>query len=63
MNNLAGNPEYSKVQKQMEQRLLQWIKETDDPFETGKRDPETGILQLGQRFTNKKWTEIEDAKS
>lgn len=53
--NLAGKKEYGKIQAKMESRLQQWIKETDDPFETGKRHPETRILQLGQEFTHEKY--------
>jgi arylsulfatase A-like enzyme len=48
LENLAGNPEYTAIQQQLEQRLQQWIGETDDPFETGNRDSATGILQQGQ---------------
>jgi len=55
MRNLAGDPEYKAIQNQMEQRLQQWIEETEDPFETGERDPETGILLLGQRFIHEKY--------
>lgn len=39
----------------MEARLQQWIAETDDPFETGRRLPVTDMLDLGQRFTNEDW--------
>ncbi|MBT7066072.1 MAG: DUF4976 domain-containing protein [Verrucomicrobia bacterium] len=57
MKDLAGKPEHKEIQAQLEQRLQQWIKETDDPFETGERDPKTGMLRLGQRFTHEKWTD------
>jgi len=56
MNNLAGHPEYADIRKQMEQRLQQWIGETGDPFDTGERDPETGILILGQEFSHEYYT-------
>ncbi len=56
MKNLAGSPEHKEIQVQLEQRLQQWIMDTDDPFETGERDPKTGMLCLGQRFTHEKWT-------
>jgi len=46
MKNLAGDPDHAEIQQQLEQRLQQWIKETDDPFDTGQRDPETGVLLL-----------------
>jgi arylsulfatase A-like enzyme len=55
INNLAGNPEYALIQEKMEQRLQQWIEDTADPFETGERDPTTGMLCLGQEFTHMKW--------
>ena len=55
MKNLADNPEFAAVQERMEQRLRQWIEDTGNPFETGERDPVTGILQLGQTFTHEKW--------
>ena len=55
MNNLAGEPEYSEIQAQLEARLRRWIAETGDPFETGDRDPRTGMLLLGQQFTHEKW--------
>jgi arylsulfatase A-like enzyme len=55
MQNLAGSPEHKEIQVQLEQRLQQWIKDTDDPFEAGERDPKTGMLHLGQTFTHQKW--------
>lgn len=56
MRNLAGNPEYADIEKQMERRLQQWIEETGDPFDTGEGDPETGILLLGQKFIHERYT-------
>jgi arylsulfatase A-like enzyme len=55
MANLAGKPEYAPVQEQLEARLQRWMRETGDPFETGERDPETGMLLLGQQFTHERW--------
>ena len=52
MVNLAGREECAGIEGQMEDRLQQWIGDTDDPFETGARDPQTGILQLGQSLTS-----------
>ena len=52
---LAGNPEYKQVQDQMERRLQKWIADTEDPFETAPRDPETGIVQIGQYYTHEKY--------
>jgi hypothetical protein len=55
MTNLAGSAEYSAIQQQLEQRLQRWITETEDPFDTGDRDPATGMLCLGQEFTHEKY--------
>ena len=55
LKNLAGKKEFAEVQQRMEERLRRWIAETNDPFETGARDPETGMLTLGQEFVNEKW--------
>jgi arylsulfatase A-like enzyme len=55
MKNLAGDPEYGAIRQQMEQRLQEWMQDVGDPFETGVRDRETGMLELGQRFTHAKW--------
>ena len=55
MRNLIGNPEYAEVERQMEERLQRWIKETNDPFDTGKRLPITEMLDLGQAFSAKRW--------
>ncbi len=57
MKNLAGKPEHKEIQAELEQRLQRWFVDTDDPFETGERDPKTGMLRLGQRFTHEKWTD------
>ena len=56
MRNLAENPDHKDIQAWLEQRLRRWIKDTDDQFETGERDPKTGMLRLGQEFTHQKWT-------
>ncbi len=55
LRNLAGKKEYADIQQQMEERLRRWMRETGDPFETGPRDPKTGMLILGQEFVNEKW--------
>lgn len=55
LTNLAGRNEYAAIQQRMEARLQRWIAETHDPFDTGPRDPKTGMLDLGQEFTNDKW--------
>jgi arylsulfatase A-like enzyme len=55
MQNLAGKPAAKQLQNRMEDRLQQWMQDTDDPFDTGERDPETHMLQLGQKFSNAKW--------
>ncbi len=55
MNNLYGKPEYKDVTEALEARLKQWMRDTNDPFETGARDSETGMLLLNQEFTDEKW--------
>ena len=55
MNNLAERDEYKKIETNLEKRLQRWIAETDDPFDTGERDPKTGMLVLGQKFTHEKY--------
>ncbi len=55
MNNLAGRKEYAEIRARMEARLQQWMAETKDPFDTGPRDPQTGMLKLGQEFASEKW--------
>ena len=40
------------LRKQLERRLGQWIRETGDPFDTGERLGETGMLDLGQACTS-----------
>jgi arylsulfatase A-like enzyme len=55
MNNLAGKKDHSETERNLEARLQKWMSETDDPFDTGERDPETGMLLLGQEFTHEKY--------
>ena len=55
LNNLWDNPEYAEVQETLEARLKKWLDDTHDPFDTGARDPKTGMLLLGQEFTHEKW--------
>ena len=52
MKNLAGDPAYRQIQDDCEARLQRWMEETGDPFDTGPRDPKTGMLLLGQRFNH-----------
>jgi arylsulfatase A-like enzyme len=66
MNNLLWRNPYKKsvpddweerliLQEKMESLLQDWIKKTNDPFDTGERDPKTGMLCLGQKFTHDKY--------
>jgi len=55
MRNLVDDPEYADVQADLEARLKRWIEETRDPFETGERDPRTGMLLLGEEYNDEKW--------
>ena len=52
MLNLADDPSYSDVRSRLEARLLKWMDDTDDPFDTGARSPDSGILELGQSFNH-----------
>ena len=55
MNNLAGQQEFSEIESQLESRLQQWLRDTEDPFDTGERDADTGMLLLGQQFTHERY--------
>lgn len=55
MNNVVDDPKYSDVVKEYEARLQDWLAATGDPFDTGKRLPQTGMLDLGQMFIHDKW--------
>jgi len=55
MRNLAGRPECAELQASLESRLRRWIADTQDPFDTGERDPHTGMLMLGQQFIHERW--------
>lgn len=55
LNNLCGEKEYEEIERKLEERLKLWMEETEDPFDTGERDPETGMLILGQEFAHEKW--------
>jgi arylsulfatase A-like enzyme len=48
--NLAGHSDFSGIQAQLESRLQQWMADTGDPFDSGEKDPKTGMLLLGQEF-------------
>ena len=58
MENRFGDPGYSEVQQQLEARLQQWMKETNDPFDWGERDEVKHMLKLGQEFTDDKWNKV-----
>jgi arylsulfatase A-like enzyme len=53
VNNVYHHPDFAPVREEMEVQLKQWMEKTQDPFETGARDPLTGMLILGQRRTVK----------
>ena len=55
MDNLAGRSEFSDVQNSMEDRLRLWMRDTGDPFDSGDRDPSTGMLCLDQEFIDERW--------
>jgi arylsulfatase A-like enzyme len=55
LNNLADDPEYAEVREEMESRLQKWMDSLHDPFDSGARDEKTGMLILGQEFSDEKW--------
>jgi hypothetical protein len=55
MHNCIDHPRYAEVVEEMEGRLQEWIARTGDPFDTGRRLPQTGMLDLGQRFIKAGW--------
>jgi arylsulfatase A-like enzyme len=55
MRNLAADVDHSADVAQCETLLQDWIKSTGDPFDTGKRLPVTGMLDLGQAFITSEW--------
>jgi arylsulfatase A-like enzyme len=55
MRNRIGDTEYAEIAEQLERRLQDWIAETSDPFDTGRRLPQTEMLDLGQTFTRTDW--------
>ncbi len=59
MNNLAGHSEAADIEAELEARLQKWLKETDDPFETGEREPVYSMLDLGQKFTSSSWDDVQ----
>jgi arylsulfatase A-like enzyme len=44
LNNLSGLDEYSDIESGLEKRLKQWMIETDDPFDHGRRNPVTRVI-------------------
>jgi hypothetical protein len=46
IDNLAENPKFTEVRQQMEARLKRWMADTSDPFETGRREPRKGMLEM-----------------
>jgi predicted dehydrogenase/arylsulfatase A-like enzyme len=55
MYNLIDDREHAEVARQMEERLQEWLHETKDPFDTGRRLAETEMLDLGQAFSTVNW--------
>ncbi len=54
MTNLIGDPAAADLAEAMEARLARWIAETGDPFDTGPRMIQTGMLDLGQALISRK---------
>ncbi len=45
-NNLAQDPKLARVRREMEARLKAWMAETGDPFDTGRRESQRGMLDM-----------------
>jgi arylsulfatase A-like enzyme len=58
MCNLIDDPAYADVVERLEQRLRRWIEETEDPFDTGQRLPQTEMLALDQAFISARWYDL-----
>ena len=58
MDNLAGDPHYTRIQNELEARLQKWMQDIDDPFDSGPRDEETEMLMLGQEFNDDRYKEF-----
>jgi arylsulfatase A-like enzyme len=55
MRNLAGNKDYVDIESKMEARLQKWMRDTEDPFDTGEREADTHMLKLGQKFIHERY--------
>ena len=55
MNNLAGKTSYVDIERKLEARLQKWMRDTEDPFDTGEREADTRMLKLGQRFIHERY--------
>ena len=57
-NNLAANPKFAGIRNEMETRLKKWITDTNDPFESGRRESKRGMLDM--KFTlQSRWSDVE----
>ena len=43
---MAGNPKFAEVLQEMEMRIKGWLAQTEDRFETGRREPKKGVLDM-----------------
>jgi arylsulfatase A-like enzyme len=57
LHNLAANPKFAEVRRQMETRLKKWMADTGDPFETGRREPKKGMLDMNFRL-QPQWSKL-----
>jgi len=55
MVNLVNDPDHASIVAEMEDRLQVWLTKTGDPFDTGKRLPVTGMLDIGQALITEGW--------
>ena len=55
MRNVASDPAFSSVVDELEVELKKHMEESDDPFETGTRNPVTGELEMGLEYASERW--------
>jgi len=58
MTNLADDPTHADLLQGMEEKLQEWIRKTDDPFDSGVRLPDNGMLDLNQEFIKDEWYDL-----
>ena len=50
--NISEDSGCADILHKLEEQLQDWIRRTEDPFDTGVRLPDTNMLDLGQQLTS-----------